>query len=230
MSPPPTDASSFTSPRLAELFSLEGLVLREDLQQDKRSALLAVVRMFDDFQVPYVISGGIAVQLYTPQPRHTVDVDVVSLRKPFERLKTAQPWTQYQFELVFDRRRFIKLRHVPSGVEIDINVDTRFTRLLDEPVVEMVEGRSIAFCGPAKLALTKLRTQRSDWPRDPGKRLQDRTDLVKMLQAHPEIAVPLQADPLTNDEMRQILNHILADLRKPSSDELPPENDESDED
>ena len=49
---------STTSPRLAELFSLEGLVLREDLQQDKRSALLAVVRMFDDFQVPYVISGG----------------------------------------------------------------------------------------------------------------------------------------------------------------------------
>src|SRR5512136_1646278 len=103
MNPPPTDASSFTSPRLAELFSLEGLVLREDLQQDKRSALLAVVRMFDDFQTPYVISGGIAVQLYTPQPRHTVDVDVVSLRKPFKRLKAAQPWTQYQFELVFDR-------------------------------------------------------------------------------------------------------------------------------
>ncbi len=40
---------------------------------------------------------------------------------------------------------------------------------------------------------------------------------------------PGPAVPLVNDEMRQILDDILAELQKPSSDELPPEDGESDE-
>jgi hypothetical protein len=73
------------------------------------------------------------------------------------------------------------------------------------------------------LALAKLRTQRSDWPRDPRKRLQDRADLMALLQTHPRIIDKLKADPLTNDEMRTILNDVLRELAKPASDELPPE-------
>ncbi|NLE58818.1 MAG: hypothetical protein GX616_10680 [Planctomycetes bacterium] len=40
---------------------------------------------------------------------------------------------------------------------------------------------------------------------------------------------PGPADPLVNDQMRWILDQILADLRKPCSDELPPEDGETDE-
>lgn len=223
------NASSFTSPRLAELFSLEGLVLREDLQQDKRSALLAVVRMFDDFQVPYVITGGVALQLYSAEIRYTVDLDVVSSRREFKPINEAQPWNRYGLELVFDRRRYIKLRHASSNVDIDVNLDTRFLPLLEAPTVEPVEGTSIRFVSLANLAVAKLRTQRHDWPRNEEKRLQDRVDLMRVLRANPQIADAVRTHTLTNDEMRQILDQILADLRKPSSDELPPEDGESDE-
>jgi hypothetical protein len=74
--------SATTSPRLAAVLSRENFVLRDDLQQDKRATLHAVVKMFTDFQVPYVITGGLAVQLYNIRMRPTVDVDVVSLRDP----------------------------------------------------------------------------------------------------------------------------------------------------
>jgi hypothetical protein len=35
------------------------------------------------------------------------------------------------------------------------------------------------------------------------------------------------SEPVTTDEMRHILDSILSDLRRPSSDELPPEDEES---
>jgi len=213
-----------TSARLAEVLRRENFVLRDDLQQDKRATLHSIVRMFGDYEVPYVVVGGLAVQLYNIETRPTVDVDIVSLRDAFARLKADQPWSRYGFELVFDRRRFIKLRHVESNVEVDINVDTRFARMLNQPTIEMVDGQPIAFCSPARLALSKLRTQRSDWPRDPRKRLQDRADLVAILQSRPDIAQELEHDPLTNDEMRQIFHEIVRALAKPTSDDLPPED------
>lgn len=220
-------SSAGTSPRLAELFSMEGFILREDLQQDKRAAILAVVRMFSDFDVPYVITGGLAAQLYSDQPRMTVDVDIVSLRARFKVLQEARPWARYGCELIFDRRRYVQLKHVASNVEIDINVDARFARLLDEPVYETVEGQVVAFASASGIAFAKLRTQRTDWPRDPIKRVKDRADLMAILRGYPEVADKLRSDPATTDEMRQILDAILSDLRTPSSDELPPEDEES---
>ena len=220
-------ASGVTSPRLAAVLGRENFVLRDELQQDKRSALHAVVSMFRDYQVPYVVTGGLAVQLYNPQVRPTLDVDIVCLRKPFERLKAEQPWARYGFELVFDRRRFIKLRHTASNVEVDINVDTRFARVLDQPVTESVDGHPVCFCSLANLAFTKLRTQRSDWPRDYAKRLQDRSDLAGILRAHPEIVEALKTDPMTTDEMRQVLDEICRALAACPDDDLPP-GDESD--
>jgi hypothetical protein len=69
-----------TSARLNQVLERENFVAREDLQQDKRAALAAVARLFDDYQVPYVITGGLAVQLYDIQVRPTVDLDIVAPR------------------------------------------------------------------------------------------------------------------------------------------------------
>lgn len=216
--------AALTSPRLAELFSLERLIVRKDLQQDKRSALLAVVRMFDDHQVPYVIVGGIALQLYSHHVRATADVDIVSLREPFEKLKADAPWARYGLELVFDRRRFIKLKHTESNVEVDINIDSQFAHVLDQPIRETVDGCPIYFCSLINLAFTKLRTQRPDWPRNYARRLQDRSDLANMLQMHPEIRDLLRQHTLITGEMCGILDDICRELDASPTDDLPPED------
>lgn len=212
---------SLGSSNLENVFQMERLVLRKHLQQDKRAALHAVARMFGDYAVPYAITGGLAAQLYTDQPRMTMDVDVVSLREPFETLRVAEPWARYGLELIFDRRRFIKLRHVSSNVEIDINVDTRFARLLGELLIESIDGQDIAFVSAAGIAFAKLRTQRSDWPRDPAKRLQDRADLIRMMRGQPALLVTLRQDSEVTDEMRHILSEIERDLH--AGDDLPPD-------
>jgi hypothetical protein len=217
-------ASKLTSPRLAELFSLEGLIVREDLQQDKRSALLAAVSLLEEHNVPYVVVGGIALQLYSVQVRATVDVDVVADRAAFDVLKEAEPWSKYGFELVFDRRRFIKLRHVESNVELDVNVDMRFAPLLSDLQTELVEGRPVKFCSSLSLAMTKLRTQRTDWPRDLAKRSQDRADLVQLLRGDPGLIAALRSHPTVNDEMKSILAEIEAGLSEGPSEDFPPED------
>jgi hypothetical protein len=229
MSTAGTNGSSVTSPRLAELFSLESLVLREDRQQDKRRALPVVARLFDDFRVPYAITGGVALSLYSDEVRYTVGLNVVTSRCEFKPIDDVQPWDKYGLELVFDRRRYIKLRHAASNVDIDVNLDTRFLPLLETPTVEPVEGTPIRFVSVTSLAVAKLRTQRHDWPRSEEKRLQDRVDLMRVLRANSQVAEAARTHPLTNDEMRGILDDILAELRKPSSDELAPE-DGSDDD
>jgi hypothetical protein len=213
-----------TSVPLGDVFGMEALILRKDLQQDKKSALLAVVTMFEDFQVPYAITGGLAAQLYTTQPRMTMDVDIVSLRARFKPLNEAAPWSRYGLELVFDRRRFIKLKHSASNVEIDINVDTRFARLLDDTNRLPIEGHEVCFVSALEIAFAKLRTQRSDWPRDPAKRLQDRADLIRILRVQPEIIDRLQNDKDVTDEMRSILQDIRRSLAQPVDDDLPPED------
>ncbi len=223
-------ASAATSPRLAEIFLRENFVLRDDLQQDKRATLTAIVRMFDDHAVPYAITGGLAVQLYNIETRPTVDVDVVSLRKPFEAMKTKQPWGRYGFELVFDHRRHVKLYHAVSNVEVDINVDTRFARLVENYETETVDELSVRFTSPLMLALAKLRTQRSDWPRHPRKRVQDRGDLMGLLETYPQLSDLLRVDPLTTDEMRSILDAVLAEIERGTSDDLPPPEGEEDDD
>jgi len=212
-----------TPPQLTEMFSLERLIVREDLQQDKRTALLAVAHMFDDYHVPYVIVGGVALQLYSTPIRTTADVDVVSLREPFEKLKANKPWGRYGLELVFDRRRFLKLKATASNVEVDINVDSQFAHVVDQPVKEQVEGYPICFCSLLDLAFTKLRTQRPDWPRNYARRLQDRADLARMLQTHPEVRDLLRQYPFVTDEMRGILDDICRELAASPIDDFPPE-------
>ena len=52
---------------------------------------------------------------------------------------------------------------------------------------------------------------------------------MRVLRVNPQIADAVRTHSLTNDEMRLILDQILADLQKPSSDELPPEDDADDD-
>ena len=81
--------SAVTSSRLAEFFSLEGLVVREDLQQDKRQALLNVTQMFDDFGVPYAVTGGVALQLYSVRGDCWAFSNRPCSRCPFSSSKTS---------------------------------------------------------------------------------------------------------------------------------------------
>ncbi|MEP0842469.1 MAG: hypothetical protein HRF43_07125 [Phycisphaerae bacterium] len=140
--------------------------------------------------------------------RSTGDVDVVSLRTAFKPLKDAAPWARYGFEFVFDRRRYVKLRHVEGQVDVDINLATRVARLLSEPTTVDLRDLAVPFTSPAAIAFAKLRTQRQDWTHDPARRLQDRADLIRLVRNHPQIVERMRHDEGVTDEMRSVLADV----------------------
>jgi len=50
--------------------------LRGEMEGTKRSALLALARIFAGANVPYAIIGGVALQVHQAEPRTTLDIAV----------------------------------------------------------------------------------------------------------------------------------------------------------
>jgi len=51
-------------------------LLRGEMDETKKPALLELARVLDAANVPYAIIGGIAVQVHQDEPRTTLDIDV----------------------------------------------------------------------------------------------------------------------------------------------------------
>lgn len=66
---------------LEKLFELDRLarMFHENIQDDKRPALLAVAGLMDAAGAQYVVSGGLATQLHVSNPRFTADIDRADL-------------------------------------------------------------------------------------------------------------------------------------------------------
>src|SRR5689334_6868325 len=51
-------------------------LLRGEMEQSKRPALLLLGRILSEEAVPYAIIGGVALQVHQAEPRTTLDIDV----------------------------------------------------------------------------------------------------------------------------------------------------------
>lgn len=217
-------ASAIVSSRLDAILQRENLVLRDEHLQDKCVVLASVARMFDECDVPYAIMGGLAVQLYNIETRSTVDIDIAAPSELFAQMRERCVWSAYGFQEMRHDRVPFRLFHATGNVKVEIYPDSRFAFLLENPETEMIGQQAIRFGAPLPLTITKLRTQRSDWPRDQVKRMDDRVDLMRLLSAFPGIEDSIRRHPLTNNEMRQILHETLTLLAQPWSDDLPPDD------
>ena len=72
-------------------------------------------------------------------------------------------------------------------------------------IVEL-EGVRLPVAGAVAVAYTKLRTQQPRWPRQPGKRLIDRADLMQLLQDNPGLYEQLRAT--TEERMHDLLDAV----------------------
>ncbi|MEW6280129.1 MAG: hypothetical protein AB1758_15990, partial [Candidatus Eremiobacterota bacterium] len=99
---------------MTTLFELDRVVglIRKDIQQDKRSALLAVADLMRAAGARYVITGGLAVQRHVARPRFTGDLDVI-VRPEDEADLHALLTGSFagQFELVHRKRSRTALLH-----------------------------------------------------------------------------------------------------------------------
>lgn len=144
-----------------------------------------------------VIVGGMAVTFYVKNPRTTKDVDIVLLH--------GTPLTsefQRRFEPVSDKP--LTVRHKQTGIEVDLlTVDNPVAnpdliRLASERfrVIERA-GTSVRVASPEVLIALKLGRALNDTVSG----LQDRADIVAILNDNPELGFTAPRKYLSADEL-----------------------------
>ncbi len=194
-----------------KLFELDAVaqMFHDNVQDDKRPALLALAGLMKMAGAEYVISGGLATQLHVSDARFTGDVDVVTRHEDAARIIDALQRSSAEFELIAQRRNWIQAAHRASGTPIDINTSPLFRRVLENPSIVELDGVNFPIAAPVAVAYTKLRTQQPRWPRNPRKRLVDRADLMQLLSDNPGLYELLKDD--AEQRLHPLLDEIYAE-------------------
>jgi hypothetical protein len=166
---------------------------------DKERVLASLVDVMRETSTPYAVIGGVAVQLYTEEPRTTADLDIAVrhggeiprgelLRRGFA-FSTSHRWSENW------------RGPAPHGATTRSRVVVQFSFFPQEVGrSRLVSVGSLEFPLVAlpDLVLMKL-TAASDTARRLSKRLQDKSDVVRLVEEHPE---------LDTEEIRFRLDHL----------------------
>jgi hypothetical protein len=162
-------------------------------KDDKEQVLASLVRVLDASATPYAVIGGVAVQLYTSEPRTTADLDV-ALRShddlPREDLVRAgfvpdgvHEWTE-NWRGPAPRGTDRKLR-----VAIQFSADDLMARAVSRAETVSVGKFSLRLATLQDLISLKLAAA-AEPKRRVSKRSQDVTDVLRLLEEHPELDDP----------------------------------------
>ena len=156
---------------------------------DKESVLLKVLDILHENRVKYAVIGGIAVQLYTREPRTTTDIDLAieSLAKIPRKDLTARGFKLTGLHNYTENWLGPAPAHTPKAERIPIQFS------YGDPMTAAV-SRSIAVDVGFPLQLVtlpdlvelKLLAAESQTRRR-SKSVQDAADIVKLIEEHPEL-------------------------------------------
>lgn len=157
-----------------------------------RQAFRDLLRMLNDLEITYAMFGAFAMAAYVTERRSTLDIDVVARTEHL--LLLRQRAAEYGFdELPKDPEAVIRSFMHRNGVRIDLIFDDRaaFVDLDHTLTIDVPRVGRVVVADIVDVAFSKLRTQRSDWKRNPRKRAQDYADLVAMIGENPDLAESL---------------------------------------
>jgi hypothetical protein len=157
-------------------------VLRGEMETSKRPALIALARVLEQAATPYVIIGGVALQVHQAEPRTTLDVDLAVLHldmipraelrsagfRPTGRFAHSENWLG------------------PDGVPIQFTDDPALAPALERAMEFELDGVRLRVIGRSDLLHAKLRAG-SDPARRRSKRLQDLADAQGLLEETPAL-------------------------------------------
>ncbi len=154
---------------------------------DKKRTLTEIVAVLRAAGTPYAVIGGVALQLYSEEPRTTIDVDIaVSSRDriPREQLRAAG----FAFEKTY---RWTENWRGPAGPG-EVGVAVQFSEHagpVERAVHKRVADIDLALVTLPDLVELKLQAA-EEAERRPSKRRQDVVDVMKLLDEHPELDTP----------------------------------------
>jgi hypothetical protein len=156
---------------------------------DKQAILSQLVSVLKKSRTPYAVIGGVAVQLYSSDPRTTADIDVALLSRydvPRELLLDAG----FEFEKIYpwsENWRSPGPGTKKQRVAVQFSSDELMKRAVDR--AETVHAGPLTFQLVTLPDLVALKLTAAEEPtRRLSKRLQDVTDVVRLTEEYPEIS------------------------------------------
>lgn len=173
---------------------------------DKEKILECLVLLLEHEHVPYALIGGVAVQLYTEDPRTTADIDVaVPDRRDIPRAALLAAG----FDEDGVHQWSVNWRGpAPSGtprrlrVAVQFSAGTSMARAATRAEDVSVGKFFLKLASLPDLMFLKLEAA-SEPTRRASKRSQDLTDVMKLIEEHPE---------LDSSEIRETMSQIRSKL------------------
>ena len=163
--------------------------LRGEMERTKRPALLALIRVFAEADMPYAIIGGIALQVHQAEPRTTLDIDVA--------VATYNLLPRAQLESVgfICTGRFSHSENWigPEGTPVQFTDDPALAEAVPRAEEVELENVCLRVIGRADLLHAKIRAA-ADPARRRSKRLQDLADTQALVESFPALEQELSAE------------------------------------
>jgi hypothetical protein len=187
----PVPSTSQLRGRLATSFTLDRL-WRETMGlpegDTKERALRRLTQALSKARTPYALIGGVAVQIYTREPRTTADLDI-ALASYDDIPRTALTAAGFKHEKRFahsDNWRAPGTEPRKQRTAIQFTVDTLTPGTVERAETFRVRRMRVRVAALEDLVLLKLEAAEEP-QRRPSRRLSDLRDVLALLEEHPEL-------------------------------------------
>ena len=162
------------------------------MERAKRPALLALARIFAEADVPYVIIGGVALQVHQTEPRTTLDIAIAVAaygQIPRAQLEAAGFSCTGRFS---HSENWIG----PEGTPVQFTDDPALAEAITRAEEIELDDVRLRVLSRVDLLHEKLRAA-ADPARRRSKRLQDLADVQALLESSPALAQELTSEERT---------------------------------
>jgi hypothetical protein len=145
------------------------------------SDLALVVRILDQ-HAPWCLIGGLAVNCYV-EPVFTLDADLVVVSTELEAIKSELATAGFSLQ---EFPHSVNATMKGSQLRIQFRVDPRYQKFLSDTKRMNVLGEEVQVASLTNVTLGKIWAW-SDQTRRPTKRKKDELDLMRILEAYPDL-------------------------------------------
>lgn len=156
--------------------------------EDRSNFLERVIAMLSDHGIRYCVIGGVAVNAYA-HPIVTEDLDIIVAVEQLPEVRAL-------FEAEFKVRDFAHSFNVydpGSKLQVQVQLDAELTEIAERAEVRDVMGLSVPVAAPRDLLLLKIAAALEPTRRG-SKRQKDLADLVRLVEAFPELRAQIPAE------------------------------------
>jgi hypothetical protein len=174
--------------RIGDLLDRQFALLRGEMEKSKLRSVTGLARVFHDADVPYAVIGGVALQMWSAEPRTTIDLDVaVRSYDSFPRVALQRAG------FVPDKPSHSEAWTGPDGAPVQFTDDAAFAQAVRHPEKRKLVDVVLHVAPVVEIIRAKLRAA-DDPARRRSKRMQDMTDAVALAEQHPAVAKKLRPD------------------------------------